>query len=183
MKTIWKENYGAIREQESFDSNKSEGSPMIKAMKQYLLYLAGSISGRTYAGATQWRERIKYALESEEGCNVKCIDPMRGKSYLSEEQAIINESYPSTMTSGAKAVFLRDRFDVMRSDIILINIMREEDLRSIGTIAEQAWGKIEQKMVIIISNGYPILHPFWTEDAIIVSSEDDAIEFIKWLLS
>lgn len=155
---------------------------MLKATKQYLLYLAGSISGRSYAEATQWRNRVKRALESEEGCNVKCIDPMRGKAYLSEEKAI-KESYPSTMTSGAKAVFLRDRFDVMRSDIILINIMREEDLRSIGTIAEQAWGKIEQKMVIIISNGYPILHPFWTEDAIIVSSEDDAIDFILWLLS
>ena len=154
----------------------------MKMMKQYLVYLAGSISGRSYFEATQWRNRVRRILEEDQAINVKCLDPMRGKAYLSQEAAI-KESYPNTMTSGAKAVFLRDRFDVMRSDIILINITCEEDLKSIGTVSEQAWGKMGQKMVIIISNGISIKHPFWTEDAIIVDTEGDGTAFIQWLLS
>ena len=155
---------------------------MAKTDKQYLVYLAGSISGRTYDEAVMWRNRLSAALEDDPNINVKCISPMRGKAYLSKETAI-KEYYPNTIMSGAKAIYLRDRFDVMRSDIILINMQKEEDLKSVGTASEQAWGKSTGKMVIIITNGILVEHPFLTEEAIMVDYEDDAIRFIRWLLS
>lgn len=136
------------------------------------LYLAGPISGLSYYEACNWRIQVREALKDI----YEVIDPMRGKSYLSEEQAI-QEFYPHTITSGSKAVYTKDRYDVKRCDILLVNLsLMSNGNKSIGTLVEigmaDAWGKF----ILII--GKPT-HPFLTENSVQVSSVEEAIEFLK----
>ncbi len=133
------------------------------------IYLAGPISGLSYDEACNWRLDVKKALHHV----YEIIDPMRGKSYLSEEQAI-KESYPNTITSGGKAIYKRDRQDVKRCDIILVYLPK--NCKTVGTFVEIGLADAWDKFIIIIGNP---THPFLTENSIQVSSIEEAVEFLK----
>ena len=107
-----------------------------------LVYLAGPISGTSYGESTDWRESIAEKIYPH-----TALSPMRGKSYLSSEAAIA-DSY-DTPLSCAKGIITRDRWDVERCDIVLVNLLGASRV-SIGTMMEIAWADAYRKPVVLV---------------------------------
>jgi nucleoside 2-deoxyribosyltransferase len=144
-------------------------------MHRLKIYLAGGISLLSYKEATEWRDIVAAKLSLD---RFDILDPMRQKSYLSSEEAI-KDSYPNTITAGSKAVYRRDKFDVARCDVVLVNL--DTVKQSVGTFVEIGMADALNKLIIIVSSK-KITHPFLTENSILISNLDDAIEFIKGLV-
>ena len=146
------------------------------------VYLAGRISGLSYDEAIGWRNKV---IDEFAGMNIELINPMRQKTYLSGEKAI-KEIYPNTTCSGSKAIYNRDKFDVQRSDVILVNWDTAGDNRMIGTCCEIGMAAILNKMILLVDSKQgregELVHPFTNEPSIIFKSMKDAIKFIKSLI-
>lgn len=99
-----------------------------------LVYLAGPISGETYAEATDWRRDFAGRFL---GGGITCLDPMRGKAYLDVPDTIKDE-YADTQLSSARGITVRDRFDTMRADIVVMNLLGAKKA-SIGSMIEAGW--------------------------------------------
>jgi hypothetical protein len=135
------------------------------------IYLAGPITGCSYGGCTEWREYVAKNLIP----GVKVISPLRGKDYLLKEKSI-RDSYEHTALSCQKGITARDRSDVTRSDVIMVNFLGAERV-SIGSVMEIAWADAWRKIIIIIMDEKNIhSHSMIREVAsYIVSNLDDAI--------
>lgn len=107
-----------------------------------MIYLAGPISGTAYKDSVGWREWVEQELWP-----TPCLNPMRGKSYLSSEQAI-EDSY-DTPLSCSRGIITRDRWDVMRCDLVLANFLGAE-IVSIGSVIEIAWADAYRKPLILV---------------------------------
>ncbi len=92
---------------------------LLKGSPNAMVYLAGPITGLTYDTATDWREMARGFLETY---NITGISPMRAKEYLGAEKRI-EGSYEDTALSSAKGITTRDRWDVSRSDVMLVNLL------------------------------------------------------------
>jgi len=148
-------------------------------MKQYLLYCAGAITGISYAGSTDWREYVSKQLPPF----ITAVSPMRGKKYLSQEKSI-RAAYEEIPLSSQKGIMTRDRMDVMRCDMILVNLLGTEKV-SIGSVMEVAWADAFRKPVILIMEKDNLhSHPMLREAAgFIVSDLDEAITIAIAVLS
>jgi nucleoside 2-deoxyribosyltransferase len=117
----------------------------------YLIYLAGPITGLTWAEATEWRveaaERFKDASSGKKH-NYITLSPLRGKEYLKEETDI-KHSYDDHQLSSAKMINSRDMFDVRRSSLLIVNLKNAKKV-SIGTILEVGAAFILNKPIIVI---------------------------------
>jgi len=110
---------------------------------EFLLYLAGPIKGISYEETTSWRN---YVAERLPDC-ISPLSPMRSKLQLRHEKEIIGEySDPLCSPSGFTC---RDRFDVMRSDAILMNFLEAKNV-SIGSVVELGWADLLRKPVIVV---------------------------------
>lgn len=109
------------------------------------VYLAGPITGLSYGGCTDWR---KYACEKLSTAGVVGVSPLRAKEYLRNEQAI-GDSYEDIALSTARAITTRDRFDCMRADVLLVNLLGAERV-SIGTVMEIAWADAVRVPVVLV---------------------------------
>lgn len=147
--------------------------------KEFLLYLAGPITGVSYSESTHWREYVANNLPP----NITAVSPMRGKDYLASEENI-KSSYEQHLLSSQKGLFTRDRFDVGRCDAILFNFLGSEDV-SIGSIMEIGWADIFGKPIILVmENDNVHNHPMVREAAgYIVSTLDEAIKIAIAVLS
>lgn len=150
---------------------------------QHFVYLAGPISGCSYKGATDWREYIVQLLPD----NIRGLDPMRGKSYLTGEVSLDpklqEDIYIEIPGTRAKGVLTRDRFDVMRSDLLFVNLLGAKRV-SIGTVMEIAWADIWRIPVILVMEEDNIhQHGMLTEAVgFIVDNLDDGIQLIRDIL-
>lgn len=124
-----------------------------------LVYLAGPISGTSYGESTSWREDVTRKIYPH-----TALSPMRGKSYLSSEEAIAD--FYNTPLSCAKGIVTRDRWDVERCDIVFVNLLGANRV-SIGTMMELAWADAYRKPVIMVmeNEGNPHDHAFVREIA------------------
>lgn len=102
----------------------------------YLIYLAGPISGLSWEQATEWRTDLtKRFKEASTGrINYITLSPLRGKEYLKYEKDI-KDSYADYTMSTPKAITERDLNDVRRSDLIIANFLGATKV-SIGTVFE-----------------------------------------------
>jgi nucleoside 2-deoxyribosyltransferase len=108
---------------------------------QSTVYLAGPITGLTYAGAVDWREHAK--AELAKSC-IRGLSPMRGKQYL--EQLIEGGTFTmdgdaykaASVLSSNRGIMTRDRWDATRCDVLLVNFLGATKV-SIGTCMEIAW--------------------------------------------
>jgi hypothetical protein len=109
-----------------------------------VVYLAGPITGLSYAGCTEWRQG---AIEELAKAGIKGVSPMRGKEYL-ENLATISghgrEYAHMSPLSTPKGVVIRDHWDVIRSKVLFVNLLQkhlppEKRIVSIGTCCEIAW--------------------------------------------
>jgi hypothetical protein len=150
---------------------------------KHFVYLAGPISGCSYEGATDWREYVISNLPD----SIRGLDPMRGKKYLKDEVSLDSklqeDVYTEAAETRAKGVLTRDRFDVMRSDLIFVNLLRAKRV-SIGTVMEIAWADIWRIPVVVVMEEDNIhQHGMLTEAVgFIIDNLDDGIQLIRDIL-
>jgi len=135
-----------------------------------VVYLAGGITGLTYDEAFVWRQKVTSKLEAD---GIKCYNPIQADDIKSYNDG------DDKFTSGDMICYLRDRFMVVKSDIILINYNTFKDQISVGTLVEKGWSDFD-KLIIIVSDE-PITHPFITGNTILVKTMEEAVELIRGL--
>lgn len=143
-----------------------------------LVYLAGPISGQTYKGATEWRDKVAFDLYES---GIESASPLRFKSYLKDELDIA-DSYNYTLST-PKAIYTRDRWDVLRADVVLVNFIGAERV-SIGSVIELGWADAFEKPVVIAMEDANIhQHAMVNEIAgYIVPTLDEAVQVVRALL-
>lgn len=108
------------------------------------VYLAGHIQGLTYENATEWRE---YATKYLNERGIAASSPMRAKDYLKDQEDIAHH-YNGHPLSTAKAITMRDRYDVKNCDLVLAYF--NGNTRSMGTSIEFGWADAWGKPVIMV---------------------------------
>lgn len=146
------------------------------------VYLSGPITGQTYEDARfGWRTTLAAQLEP----GIKVLSPMRHEGHLAEIQGGLEKHYPDHFFSGSKIIFEKDRLDIKRSDIVLVNLLGATRV-SIGTVSEigMAYEQGKQIILVIEDEGNIHDHPFVTVPAALrLNNLDEAIYAINALLS
>ncbi len=145
-----------------------------------LVYLAGPIKGLSYAGATDWRTHAAGLLHIG---GIVALSPMRHKAYLRPEQDIA-DAYPLSPLSSQRGITTRDRFDVLRCDVVLANLLGAEAV-SIGTMIELGWADAARKPVVLVMEpeGNPHDHAMVRELAgFRVPTLNDGLEIVTALV-
>lgn len=121
------------------------------------VYLAGPIAGLPWNVVYGWRHRAQLVL----GQQIDCLNPLRGKEHLANEEKIelFYEDHPLTCPAG---ITTRDRYDVQRCDLILMNLLGAHKV-SIGSMVEVGWADAYRKpLVLVIEKNsihhHPMLH-------------------------
>lgn len=127
------------------------------------VYLYGPITGKTLAGATDWRDWMAEQLRSH---GILAVSPLRFKHYLASMQELSGHGRDyahMSVLSTQNAVVARDKFDVHRVDMLAGNFL-DSDRVSIGSMMEQAWAHKEHKPIaaaIPAEPGHPHDHMFF----------------------
>ncbi len=141
------------------------------------VYLAGPISGLRQADAIEWRRLAREELEK--AGQYRCIDPMRGHDSRRAEEALRADGH--NWPYGPKAVFLRDRHDVARSQILLVNLLGATKV-SLFTMMEMAWAYDQRSFVLTVMEPEGNVHEHLavTEaSSLVVSTMADAIKYLR----
>ena len=148
-------------------------------MSEKLVYLAGPITGLSYDGAVDWRTSTSIKLHAS---GIRGLSPMRWKEYLLEETSIADR-YDEHVLSTSKAITTRDRWDCMRSDVILMNLIGAKRI-SIGTMIEAGWADAFRKPVVLAIEENNMHHHAMLEHIAgwVVPDLDQAIDVTKALL-
>lgn len=154
--------------------------------KQFLVYLAGPISGVSYEDSVGWRE---YAVARFQPY-IAALSPLRAKKYLSGIKEIptffgadYTGLYSPTPLSTPQGIFCRDYNDCTRADAILVNLLGSTKV-SIGTVMEIAWAHSARTPVIaVMEPNNPHDHPMIRQAMpFIVPTVDEGIELVKAIL-
>lgn len=143
------------------------------------VYLSGPMAGSSYEEGTAWRDYVCDKL----GPEINCLSPYRGKEYF-KGQVIKNQEYPQVMST-PKAIIVRDRWDTMNADVILLNLSKYQPF-SIGSIIEVGWADAARVPVVAVipQESEYFKHPILTQCcAYIVQDLDEAINIVKVLLN
>lgn len=151
-------------------------------MSRPKVYLAGPITGLTYAGATDWREYAQKLLAP----HIAGMSPMRGKDYLAAYGVIggtPEEAYMKETISSQSGILGRDRNDVKTADAILMNLAGAKQV-SIGTMIEAGWADAYRIPIVLVTDDdnihkHVMLHGLATN---IVQDLDQAVYLIRVLL-
>lgn len=144
-----------------------------------LVYLAGPITGLTYGNATNWRE---YASRGLAEIGIETASPLRFKDFLKGELSIA-DNYAEHPLATSKAITTRDRWDVSRADVVLVNLLGAEKV-SIGTVMEIGWADAFRKpLVLVMEEGNIHWHSMLTEaSGYIVPTLNDGLNVVQALL-
>lgn len=145
-----------------------------------LVYLAGPITGLTFDGATDWRDKAKRELAD---VGIVGLSPLRAKDYLKGSTAI-SDSYPDFGLSTEQAITARDRFDCQRAGLVLFNFLGAQKA-SVGSCIELGWADSARVPAILVieKEGNPHDHAMvrqlcgWRVDNL-----DDALHIVKAVL-
>lgn len=148
------------------------------------VYLSGPIAGLTYTDARYgWRDHAAARLKS----GITVLSPMRHEGHLAEIKSPLESAGQlDHFFSGSKIIFEKDRLDIERSDIVLVNLLGATTRVSIGTVAEIGMAYTLGKQIILVmeDSGNIHDHPFVTVPASLrLNNLDDAIYAINALLS
>lgn len=143
------------------------------------VYLAGPIRGQDYHSATGWRD---YCYTQLRDSGILAYSPMRGKAYL-RGAGTLRDSYEGTLLSGEKAILARDKFDVQRCDMLLVNLL-DAPAVSMGTCVEYGWASaLSKPIVTIMEDGNVHQHSFITGlSGWVVDSLEDGLAIVKAVL-
>lgn len=144
------------------------------------IYLAGPISGLDWKQATEWRQYVEDELSD---FGIECLSPLRFKNFLASETSI-RDSYPDHPLANTRAIYTRDRWDVSRSDVVLVNFVGATKV-SIGTILEIAWADMLNKPIVYLSDPDNIHNHAMVMEAVgfVVHSLEEAVEVVKALMN
>lgn len=128
------------------------------------VYLYGPITGLTYAGAQDWRAWMRDQLAPH---GIDAVSPLRFKHYLAQLSKISGhgrEYSDMGVLSAQQGVLTRDKFDVLRADMLLGNFLAAK-IPSIGSMFEQAWAHLHHKPIAVAieepGSGNPHDHMFF----------------------
>ena len=113
------------------------------------VYLAGPITGLSYGECVDWRE---WAILELEKSGIVGVSPMRAKDFLANDKPIsaLGQYDGDQLGLGTiPSIVTRDRWDVMRSDLILMNLFAAKSV-SIGTMVELGWADAFRKPVVLV---------------------------------
>lgn len=131
------------------------------------IYLSGSIRHELIIGkpekALDWRHRWTKKLEAE---GYTIYSPLRNR----DDGVKDSDSIPLCIA--------RDKADILKSDIILVNYLRPSD----GTVMEIMYAYERDKIIIVVNN-HSRSPSLWLSyhSAKIVNNFTEALEVIKWL--
>lgn len=133
-------------------------------MSEKIVYLYGPITGLTFDGAQDWRTWMSDELAKH---GIKAISPLRFKDYLSSLKTISGhgrEYADMGVLSTASAVLSRDKFDVLRADMLAGNFLGADRV-SIGSMFEQAWAHEKHTPIAaaVEPEGNPHDHMFFNQ--------------------
>lgn len=146
----------------------------------YFVYMAGPVAGIPYQHANRWREFVSKALPP----HIQTISPMRGLRHFDNGQPMRNENSGSPLFSD-RAVTVRSRFDILRSDAVLVNLL-DLQLPSLDTMMELAWAYDHNIPIVaaIEPEGNAHDHPLFRGCITVrVLSLEEAIEAIVEIVS
>ena len=112
------------------------------------VYLYGPITGLTFDGAQDWRTWMREQLAPH---GIDAVSPLRFKDYLANLQSISGhgrEYADMGVLSTPPAVLARDKFDVLRADMLVGNFLGADRV-SIGSMFEQAWAHQAHKPIAV----------------------------------
>jgi nucleoside 2-deoxyribosyltransferase len=112
-----------------------------------LIYLAGSIWGTDVGDVFDWRERVEHALGRD-----NCLNPLR-RGYT-----------PEDVLNSIGEVVVMDKYDIRRSDAILVN----HKYPSVGTSMEVFFAWTLGKPVIVVNQSGKVLPPWLTYHSTVV---------------
>lgn len=146
------------------------------------VYLSGPITGESYEAARfGWRKYVADRLSP----GIRALSPMRHEGHLAEIKGDLAKHYPDHYFSGARIIFEKDRLDIERSDIMMVNLLGAKKV-SIGTVAEIGMAHTMGKQIILVmeDEGNVHDHPFVTVPASLrLNNLDDAVDAVNSLLS
>lgn len=114
---------------------------------QFLVYLAGPITGLTYGACTDWREYAKNRLYEMSDGRIEALSPMRYKEFL-KGMTMEYSHYPQHVLSQKGGITKRDKFDCRRSDLVLMNLLGAPKV-SIGTMIEVGWTDMADNPIVL----------------------------------
>lgn len=140
------------------------------------VYLAGAISGLSYDGAVDWRERAAETFRLE---GIAAYSPMRAKEALKGIDDLSAWDYPDSGPLSGHAMVQRDLHDVRRADVVLANLVGAKKV-SIGTVFEIGYARALRIPVIVAMESDNVhRHIFITLGADLVCPDLDAA--IDWI--
>jgi len=140
------------------------------------VYLCGGIQGLSYEKCVKWRNDVSECLNQ---FGIEPLSPMRGKAFLQREESI-KDSYERNKMSTKAAIFARDKWDCLRADFILCNLLKATSV-SIGSMFELAWGQDHGKYIIVVmeDEGNPHIHGFVQEaSSLTLPTLDEAVRHL-----
>lgn len=145
------------------------------------MYLAGPINGLSLKEANDWRDDLGTAIYQWTGAYP--LSPLRDKEGLEELSEIGPQGYETTLLSNQRALVTRDRYDVQRCDLMVVNLLGAKQV-SIGTMVELGWADARRiPIIVIMEEGNIHDHAFIREIANwIVPAVADALTVVKSIL-
>lgn len=131
-------------------------------MSRPIVYLYGPITGLTFDGAQDWRTWMARELDR---FGIDAVSPLRAKDYLRECGQLTGHGRDFLdlgVFSTPQAILARDKFDVLRADMLVGNFLGAERV-STGSMFEQAWAHLHHKPIAaaIEKEGNPHDHIFF----------------------
>lgn len=155
-----------------------------------VVYLAGPMSGLPFETARAWRDDVTTKLQALRDPRSKeplyhVLNPLRG--HEAYEGRVFNPDGGFDDDSAAKVDIRRDRYDVLRSHIVLANLTDAEIVGrvSIGTVFEIVWAvEAEKFLIVIMTKSNPHWHSFVRDAAsLLVPTVDAAIAYMSHTLN
>lgn len=126
-------------------------------MKHFFIYGCGTMIGLTPEQYESWRDEALDLFDaySSDRYIFDFLFPARGEEHLSGkklEAFIGREEQDKTPLNNDRSVFLRDRWDVHRADLLLCNLCgATKNEQSTGSKMEMAWAyDVETPVILII---------------------------------
>ena len=128
--------------------------------------------------AKRWRDYMKRNLPK----NIHVLSPLRGQVSI-KKNSTINSEYGDSLFCNQKAITHRDRYDVLKSDVMVVNLIGATRV-SIGTMVELGWADSKGIPIVLIMEKDNIhSHPIVKELAsFTVPDLDTAIKVVKSIL-
>jgi nucleoside 2-deoxyribosyltransferase len=113
--------------------------------RDFLVYLAGPITGLTYADGQSWRNYVSQNLPTE----IRAMSPLRSQEAILGSLGVLDEtSYENPLCSD-RGLTTRDRMDCTRADAILVNLLGTSRV-SIGTCMEFGWADMNRIPIVLV---------------------------------